>query len=279
MCMISLKRIVKEIMGDLPPPAIHQRSASETVDDFSSYIKSVENGRKVGYDKNKKLWFPHKSFEGGMPTIGYGHKVKDNHELEVYKNGISDSKVNNLLLNDLMIANKMVREYIKRKYKVNLVLSQKQNEILVDYAFNLGGLDKFPKFVDAVLKNRWDIARNEYIRKSGGKELTGRNKAFYNRYLRLEELMEASLVKEKGGIIGIIKSNGDVFGKRVYLPWNVDHSEHFGNTMALGWRYFVTSGELDWNGEPDEKEKMLVHDWLLRRGHEVKVDKNIFSSI
>ena len=185
--MISLKRIVQEIMGDLPPipaPEIQKVSINDLSIDFVNYIKSVENDKRVGYDDSKKLWFPHKSFEGGMPTIGYGHKIKDDVELETYNNGISDSKVNNFLLNDLIIANKHVQEYIEKKYKANFVLSQKQNEILMDYAFNLGGLDKFPKFVDAVLKNQWDIAKKEYIRKSGGKELTGRNNAFYNRYLR-----------------------------------------------------------------------------------------------
>jgi GH24 family phage-related lysozyme (muramidase) len=185
--MISLKRIVKEIMEEALPPAPppeHQQSSSEIIDDFANYIKSVENAQKSGYDKDRKLWFPHKSYEGGMPTIGYGHKIKNDQELKSCTNGVPDNVVSKLLLNDLMVANKKVHEYIKRKYKVNLTLSKRQNEILVDYAFNLGGLDKFPKFVDAVLRNQWDIVRNEYIRKSGGKELTGRNKAFYNRYLR-----------------------------------------------------------------------------------------------
>jgi len=175
----------KEAMDIQSPPAIVKPEYPESFDkSFLNYIKSVENETKIGYDKNKKLWFPHKSVEGGFPTIGYGHKIKSNHELETIKNGISDKDVENLLKSDLMVANKRVREYIKNKYKVDITLTQKQNEMLIDFAFNLGGLEKFPKFVDAVLKNQWDIVKSEYIRNVGGKSLTGRNKSFFNRYLK-----------------------------------------------------------------------------------------------
>ena len=56
--------------------------------------------------------------------------------------------------------------------------------MLTDFAFNLGGLNKFPKFVDAVLRNKWDIVKKEYQRGSGGKLLKGRNSAFYDRFLK-----------------------------------------------------------------------------------------------
>ena len=141
----------KEAM-DVPPQAIVQAIHQQSFDkSFINYIKFVENETKVGYDKNKKLWFPHKSVEGGLPTIGYGHKIKSNHEYTTIKNGISDRDVENFLKSDLTIANKRVNEYIKNKYKVDIVLTQKQNEMLTDFAFNLGGLEKFPKFVDSVL--------------------------------------------------------------------------------------------------------------------------------
>ena len=168
-----------------PTNNIQQASTNVISADFINYIKFVENGQKVGYDKNKKLWFPHKSYEGGMPTIGYGHKIQTNHELEALKKGISDADVENLLKSDLTIANKRVHEYIKRKYKVDVMLSQKQSEMLTDFSFNVrGGLKTFPKFTDAVLHNQWDIVKQEYLRKSNGKNLTGRNKAFFDRFLK-----------------------------------------------------------------------------------------------
>ncbi len=182
--MIKLGKIVKEIMDASPANNIQQASANILSSDFINYIKFVENGQKVGYDKVKKLWFPHKSVEGGMPTIGYGHKIQTNNQLEAFKKGISDTDAENLLKSDLTIANKQVHEYIKHRYKVDVMLTQKQSEMLVDFAFNLGGLKKFPNFVDGVLRNNTELVKKEYQRSSGGKLLTGRNKAFYDRFLK-----------------------------------------------------------------------------------------------
>jgi GH24 family phage-related lysozyme (muramidase) len=182
--MIKLRKILKEIMDATPTTNVQQASTNIFSSDFINYIKAVENGRKEGYDVTKKLWFPTKSIEGGFPTIGYGHKIQTNHELEACKKGISDASVTSLLKNDLEIANKRVHDYIKRRYKTDVILSQRQSEMLIDFAFNLGGLDKFPKFTDAVLRNNIDIQRKEYQRNTGGKLLTGRNKAFYDKFLK-----------------------------------------------------------------------------------------------
>ena len=119
-----------------------------------------------------------------MPTIGYGHKIKNDKELEIFNKGASDEYVIKLLTSDLELANRHVNTYIKNKYKVNLNLTEKQREILIDFAFNLGGLEKFPKLTDAVLRNNWEVVKQEYIRSSKGKPLTDRNTAFYNRFLK-----------------------------------------------------------------------------------------------
>ena len=182
--MIKLKEILNEITNALPPPPIVQQSTNNTQQfspDFIKYIKIVENGRGVGFDKKKNLWFPYNDSAG--PNIGYGHRINNN-QLKYYAtNGVDQSKVDQLLINDLAIAKKRVYDYIQKTYKVNLLLTPKQEEMLTDFSYNLGGLEKFPKFTDAVLRNQWDIVKKEYIRKAAGKELTGRNKAFYNRYL------------------------------------------------------------------------------------------------
>lgn len=182
--MIKLAKLIKEIMDVPPTNNIQQASNAILSNDFINYIKSVENAQKEGYDKTNHLWFPTKSVEGGFPTIGYGHKIQTNHELDAYKKGISDSAVESLLKSDLSIANKHVHEYINHRYKVDLMLNPRQNEMLTDFAFNLGSLKKFPKFVDAVLKNDKSVQQKEYKRYSGGKELKQRNVTFYNRYLK-----------------------------------------------------------------------------------------------
>ena len=190
--MIRLKDIIDEIVDALPPtpvpapaaqvvPAAHGFNAS-----FIGYIKSVENPNKVGYKNGK--WYPHKSPEGGNPTIGYGHLLQKS-ELARANAGLTDAEVEKLLLNDLARAKKIVSDYIQNTYRVNLRLPEKTEEMLIDFAFNLGGLRAFPKFVDAVLRGQMDKARAEYQRSyqtptGERKPVEARNRAFYDRYLK-----------------------------------------------------------------------------------------------
>jgi len=187
--MIKLADIVKEI-GDAQPAINAQPASNYSISqEFVNFIRSLENADKLGYDKNKSLWIPNPSAEGGMPTIAYGHKIKNKAELENYQKGISDRDALKLLVADLNIANKRVHEYIKKKYNVSLTLNQRQEEMLTEFAFNLGGLDKFPKFVDAVLRNNVEGMRKEYKRNytsSTGerKSLDRRNQLFFDRFLK-----------------------------------------------------------------------------------------------
>lgn len=66
---------------------------------FTDLLKKVENGPRIGFDKEKKLWFPHHSIEGGTDTIAYGHKLTaDDAKNGKFKNGISDNEANELLV-------------------------------------------------------------------------------------------------------------------------------------------------------------------------------------
>ncbi len=180
--MIKLGKLVKEIMDAPPTDIVQHVSTNAFSSDFVNYIKTVENSIKKGYNKEHKMWYPYQDPAGWH--IGYGHKIKNNSELEAFKKGASDSDIQRLLSDDLKIANKLVHDYIKRRYKVDVMLTPSQSEMLTDFSFNLGGLEKFPKFVDAILHNRMDIVKQEYVRNSGGKDLSGRNKAFYDRFLK-----------------------------------------------------------------------------------------------
>lgn len=142
---------------------------------FIDYIKTVENAGKTGYNKQKKLWFPHKSFEGGSDTIGYGHKIQKG---EDFSKGITDSQAEDLLKKDLEKAKKQVYNELG-----NRQMSKKQLEMFVDFVFNMGTLKKFPKFTAAALKNDEKTMKDQYKRYTGGKELKGRNDAFVRRFL------------------------------------------------------------------------------------------------
>ena len=155
-------------------PAITQ-TASNIDSSFVDYIKRVENAGKAGYDKNKKLWFPHKSFEGGSDTIGYGHKIQPG---EDFSKGITDAQAESLLKKDLEKAKAQVNKEVGGRQ-----LSKKQMEMFVDFVFNMGTLKKFPKFTEFALKNDLQGMKSQYKRFAGGKELKGRNSAFLQRFL------------------------------------------------------------------------------------------------
>lgn len=165
---------------DVPPPAIVQR-AEVFSQDFVNFVKSAENAGKVGFKNGK--WYPHKSFEGGLPTIAWGHKIKNRQELRKVIRGISNQEAETLLRKDLETAKANVQKYVKG-LGVNIPLSPKQMEMLTEFAFNLGGLEKFPKFTKAVLNKDWVEAEKQSKRFSGGKELTRRNKLFHDRYFK-----------------------------------------------------------------------------------------------
>ena len=135
----------------------------------------LENGNKVGYDKNKKLWFPHKSVEGGSDTIAYGHKIQSG---EDFSAGITDAQAEDLFKKDIEKAKSQINKELK-----GTKLTPKQEEMFIDFVFNMGTLKKFPKFTEFALKNDLDGMKSQYKRYASGKELKGRNSEFLKRFL------------------------------------------------------------------------------------------------
>ena len=184
------KNISEATVMDVPPqkPAIVQ-SAFQISDGFIKYLKIVENSKRDGYNSNKKLWFPHKSPEGGMETIAYGHKIKNTAELNRFSRGLTESQAIRLLKNDIEDAWIIVQKELKSiTGGVDIPLDIEQKEMLIDFAFNMGTIKKFPKFVKGLLNKDWNTVKREYKRKFKDKdgnvyEVSDRNRMFYNRYL------------------------------------------------------------------------------------------------
>ncbi len=182
----SIHDLLTEIM-DVPP----QEPKTQMVQshnkkfrvEFLNYIKLVENGKKVGFRDG--IWYPHKSPEGGNATIGYGHKIKSS-ETNLL-NGGTNVEIEKILVEDLEKARKIVYSDIKEMFNVNIVLDPMREEMLVDFAFNLGSLKKFPNFTKSVLNKDWDMAKKEYKRSysngAGRVELKNRNDMFYKMFL------------------------------------------------------------------------------------------------
>ena len=184
------------------------QSASVLSPDFIEFIKSVENPNRIGFKNGK--WYPHQSPEGGLPTIGYGHKLTHD-EVDTFSRGIDDKAVLELLKRDLMRAQDVVHKehkhwVIKRIKKLQqkfpnndfyknlkptdpvFKLDADQLNMLTEFVYNLGGLKSFPTFTDAVFSKDWKTAKMEYKRsysdKTGKrKELVARNDAFFKTFL------------------------------------------------------------------------------------------------
>lgn len=156
---------------------------------FVDFVKQVENAGKKGWNKDDQKWYPHDSPEGGSQTIAYGHKLNGAEEEKRFAKGITEQEALALLRKDLDRAWNVAASYVKAKHDVELSsLSEKQQEILTEYAFNLGTLRGFPKFVQAVVGEDWDAAKKEYKRTykdtNGVRHELTRNTFFYNRYLK-----------------------------------------------------------------------------------------------
>lgn len=157
-------------------------------DSFFDFICSVENA-PLKNTKDPK-YIVHDSPEGGLKTIGYGHKlnVMEKTLRAVYGMDIdllSEDQCQHILAVDLSDVQRSLSQTVPAWEKRSL----RQQEMLTDFQFNLGSVaGVFPKFYAAVLSRDLDTQRAEYERKYRDSErrwhpLKERNKLFYARYL------------------------------------------------------------------------------------------------
>ena len=175
-----------------------QAQIVDPVDDrFTNYIERVE-GFKTGKGKTP---FRYESPEGGLDTVGIGHKLTQD---EIDSNSVynfdldtlTKEQAKEIFRRDLIKYERMLESDLEtnhKKYGMGQpidydTLNQKQKEMLLDFTFNLGSLKGFPKFTEAVLKGDMDTARKEYKRyyKENGKnkEVKDRNEQFFETYLK-----------------------------------------------------------------------------------------------
>lgn len=181
--MSTFKERIQKILNEalIEPPAIHH-TYQHFNQSFIDYIKQSENGIRKGFNKKTNRWYPSPSVEGGSPTIAYGHKVKSG---ENFSKGITEEEAIRLLNTDLEIARQKAQREIDSAYGNGIFSSLpiENQEMLTDFVFNLGSLTSFPKFTRGVLMNKPDVISKEYKRFVNGRELTQRNRSFYDRYL------------------------------------------------------------------------------------------------
>jgi hypothetical protein len=122
----------------------------------ANIIKKFENSQenpRGGYNKSKKLWFPHASLEGGSGTIAYGHKIQNG---EDFSKGISDDDAMKLLDKDINIKINTAKSHIKGFDQMPLTV-----RIAVINALYRGDLG--PKTMALLASHDFSGAAREYL--------------------------------------------------------------------------------------------------------------------
>jgi len=103
----------------------------------------------------------------GYKTIGYGHLLKEGEE-ELFRNGITREKGEELLKEDLKIAEKAVNLW------VNVPLNQNQFDALVSFVFNVGqGNFRKSALLKKLNEGDYEGASNEFLKWIGKPPLKG----------------------------------------------------------------------------------------------------------
>ena len=148
------------------------------------FIQREENNKankKGGWDNTKQRWFLHRSVEGGMDTIAYGHKLSSRAEAARFRDGITDEEAHDLLYTDLIRSYNNVLSKLGRSRRA-LPTTRYGVAMLLDIEFNVrNGIAAFPKFVDGLMTDNAAAMNKEYHRYAkieGVKTEIGRSKAF-----------------------------------------------------------------------------------------------------
>jgi len=140
-----------------------------TLEKYLSDLRVLENSIKKGYKNNK--WYPHASIEGGANTIAYGHKLMPD---ESFSSGLTEQQARDLQKKDVLAHQVKAEKFVDKKYGEGSYdkLPQNSQMLLTDYAYNLGSLNKFPSFVEGVVKKDKNKMLQQYERRG----LNERNK-------------------------------------------------------------------------------------------------------
>ena len=211
--------------------------------DAANRIMKVENSKANpfgGYDAVTGRWYPHRSYEGGADTIGYGIKMSNGSpeaELARSQGYLTDAQA-------IDAVGSLVRRYdesARRKYdKINGEgaydsLGEKARGIVIDYEYN-PGIQKFPSLMKAFHNEDYKGIRDNYKRYSGGKPL-GRNKV---------------LLKDIDSLGVFYPIHSESGGGKIHIK-----PSHRGKLTELKKRTGKTEAELYNDGNPAHK-KMVV---------------------
>jgi hypothetical protein len=176
------------IKVDLEPVAVKDKTFNE--ESFSKYIKTVENDKLIS--GNVKA-FRHKSPEGGLDTVGFGHKLtaEEQKTNTVYSYDLSTITKDNVL----EISNDILRQDLEKAEKILINvhgdkfnnLDNRRKQMLIDMQFNVRNFKNknvFPLFKKALFAGDEEGMKKEYKRffKSNGKTKSLARNEFFKKY-------------------------------------------------------------------------------------------------
>jgi hypothetical protein len=157
---------------------------------FETYIKDVENEPlKSGNVK----YFRHKSKEGGLDTIGFGHKLTKEEQKtnKVYDYDLSTITKDNVkkISNDILKKDLQKTEQILIKTHGDkfVNLDNRRKQMLIDFQFNVRNFknkDVFPLFKEALFTGNEEEMEKQYKRffKSNGETKSLDRNKFFKKY-------------------------------------------------------------------------------------------------
>ena len=191
------KKNSKFSLGDVLISPVGAADLSPSIDkSFEGYIKSVENAPLLkGEFKN----FRHKSKEGGLDTIAFGHKLtkKENKNNKVYQYDLSEINSSTSPEKILEISNDILRQDLEKTEKILITthgnkfinLDSRRKQMLIDMQFNVTDFNKpnvFPNFKKALFAGDEDGMKKEYIRGFYPSEKDRKNKTNFQTLSRNE---------------------------------------------------------------------------------------------
>ena len=250
-------------------------------EDGKTYYKQFENNKFYPY----YLENSDGTFEENA-TVGFGTHGSD--VFETYKEGMDLNTANSNMKNDITNALNKTKKYINEKYGDGTYSKLNDNEkfMLADYSYNLGSLNDFPLFTDAIVTGDTDAALLEYIRNDepGGSPLS-RNKGYLNTYLqpwinnKIKE-KELLLKQQKDQLLEneelmknnfIIPADNTSIGNNAFGGWkaggqfprSIPNAENGTELPSGGNISQVYDGEKFINGWNENN----IGDWVSERGH------------
>ena len=158
-------------------------------DTLAEFLKVEENDELYAGDMSKVR---HKSAEGGLDTVGYGHKLtpEEDKSGKIYGYKIKDltpEAIDHILELDMKVHTRRAKKVVEGKGADWSKMSPRERAMMVEMSFN-GVLPKFTKFIGAIDRGDYATARTEYERtykdeNNVTKKLDKRNNAFYRTFL------------------------------------------------------------------------------------------------